>query len=349
MSSAEIIEASSITTASAAMGLDLFLAGALPSPAIPRRRCIVEASSTAKSGGISLEERRDSDMRVAALPLGAAILTVTDGLSTASSEIMPATVVVLPVPGPPVMMVRRLAAAHSAAAFCSSLRSPWRSPDFATGLSVAISARRRAISCSRRAKRVRANLKEPPGSEWYCSGSAESSLGNGSQAPEDRRVSRHTSAGGSVTDGMSAMPQASKISSPGNARLANFSTSTHVWPSSCSVEASATDRRMHSRDWPSGYSAATVRDSHRASGSSAASGKVGNNSAFIDMSTFWIRLSLYRKAVESSQCLFCCLRASARPAIRAWSGASTAWCLRAARSVHPCAAGTHMSGLGVRY
>ncbi len=66
-----------------------------------------------------------SCMRCAALPVGAASAMRSAGCSSIRQAITPTTVVVLPVPGPPLTIVKRPPSATTAATRCQSI-SPSR-------------------------------------------------------------------------------------------------------------------------------------------------------------------------------------------------------------------------------
>jgi hypothetical protein len=86
-------------------------------------------------------ERRASSMRAAALPVGAARAMRKPGFSPSRQASSATTVVVLPVPGPPLMIVKHPRQASAAASFCQSGRPSRRS---------ALAAKS-ASSCPRRA------------------------------------------------------------------------------------------------------------------------------------------------------------------------------------------------------
>ena len=65
----------------------------------------------------------DSAMRIAALPVGAASATLHNGLMVYNRVKIFATVVVFPVPGPPVMMEKLLSVPWIAAVNCQSILS----------------------------------------------------------------------------------------------------------------------------------------------------------------------------------------------------------------------------------
>ena len=159
------IDASSTTSASIGSGFSAWWRKRPGSGVTPSSRCSVcdsRGSRACSSTGRSPARWRSaSSMRAAALPVGAARATRRPGFSVSRQARRATTVVVLPVPGPPLMIVSLLRQASAAASFCQSGRSPsrralsanrqsscWRIS--AVGGDVWRSARLRRLAASRR-------------------------------------------------------------------------------------------------------------------------------------------------------------------------------------------------------
>jgi hypothetical protein len=116
------IEASSTTSTSSAKGRPAWWAK--PEGEAPSRRCTVEAASGSPSrracGRPAARSLRASCKRAAALPVGAASRMRQAGFCTSRQASSCTTVVVLPVPGPPLITVRCWRSASAAASFCPS-------------------------------------------------------------------------------------------------------------------------------------------------------------------------------------------------------------------------------------
>ncbi len=137
------IEASSTTSAS--MGNGFAASCAKPAGVMPSRRWTVDESrgifSRKASGRCCARWRMASVMRAAALPVGAASAMRQPGSSATRQASRLTTVVVLPVPGPPLITVSRPRSASAAASCCQSAAPPRR----------AALAANSSVSCARSA------------------------------------------------------------------------------------------------------------------------------------------------------------------------------------------------------
>ena len=122
------IEASSTTSASMASGCAASCAK--PAGVTPSRRCTVDdvvgILSRSAGGRCCARWRMASVMRAAALPVGAASAMRQSGASASRQASRLTTVVVLPVPGPPLITVSRPRSASAAASCCQSAAPPRR-------------------------------------------------------------------------------------------------------------------------------------------------------------------------------------------------------------------------------
>src|SRR6476620_12593679 len=83
---------------------------------------MVKGCNRSKNSVFNEAALSDSAIRAAALPVGAASATFSELFIENNTERSFATVVVLPVPGPPVMIVKLLRAPEMTAAVCQGIR-----------------------------------------------------------------------------------------------------------------------------------------------------------------------------------------------------------------------------------
>lgn len=118
------IDASSTTSASIGSGLPAWWTKPPAAGVTPSRRCTVLASAGRRlrngSGRCAARSRIASVIRAAALPVGAASAIRDSGSCASRQASRFTTVVVLPVPGPPLITVSRPRSASAAASFCQS-------------------------------------------------------------------------------------------------------------------------------------------------------------------------------------------------------------------------------------